>query len=118
MKNTIDFLNGLPMKQSENFKNNVLKALPKGVKTTYLISVGMTRVGTGAYIYFLHLEINDERITLTIPTNCAPDYDDFTELEFGTPTFENWCKATTLKILHHHCESIGEALQEPSDFWY
>jgi len=118
MKNTIDFLNGLPMKQSENFKKNVLKAIPKGVKTTYLISVGMTIVGKGAYIYFLHLEINDERITLTLPTNCAPDYDDFMDLEFGTRTFENWCKATTLKILDHHFESIGKAIQEPSDFWY
>jgi len=117
MKNTTDILNGLPMKQSENFKKNVFKALPAGVKSIYLISVGMTIVGRGAYIYFLHLEINDERITLTIRTNTAPDYDDFMDLEFGTRTFENWCKATTLKILDRHCETLGEALQEPSDFW-
>jgi len=115
MKNSIDFLNGLPMKLTENFKNNVFKAFPKGVKTTYLISVGMRRVGTGAYIYFLHLEINAEQTTLIKYTNCAPDYDNYTDLEYGTRTFENWCKATTLNLLDDNLNTITEFIEASSD---
>ena len=75
MKTTIDFLNGLNFKNTANFQNNVIKTLPEGVEKVYLSTVGMKRLGTGSYNFFLDVEINGIDITLKYFTNSSPVLD-------------------------------------------
>ena len=112
MKNSIDFLNGLNFKNTQNFQNNVIKNLPEGVEQIYLSTVGMKRVGTGSYNFFLDVEINGINITLKYFTNSSPAWDFWTDLELGTRSFENWAKQTTLMILENKKEEIIELISE------
>lgn len=112
MKTTIDFLNGLQFKNTKNFQNNVIKLLPEGVEKVYLSTVGMKRLGTGSYNFFLDIEINGINTTLNSFTNSSPAWDYYTDLELGTRSFENWAKQTTLMILEDKKEEIIELIQE------
>ena len=112
MKTTIDFLNGLNFKNTANFQNNVIKTLPEGVEKVYLSTVGMKRLGTGSYNFFLDVEINGIDITLKYFTNSSPAWDFWTDLELGTRSFENWAKQTTLMILEEKKDEIIELISE------
>lgn len=112
MKTTIDFLNGLNFKNTKNFQNNVIKTLPEGVEKIYLSTVGMKRLGTGSYNFFLDIEINGIDITLKYFTNSSPAWDFWTDLELGTRAFENWAKQTTLMILEEKKGEIIELISE------
>lgn len=112
MKTTIDFLNGLQFKNTKNFQNNVIKLLPEGVEKVYLSTVGMKRLGTGSYNFFLDIEINGINTSLNSFTNSSPAWDYYTDLELGTRGFENWAKQTTLMILEDKKEEIIELIQE------
>ena len=113
MKNTIDFLNGLPVAKSANFQNNVIKNLPEGINQIYLNSCGMERCsGYGSYNSFLKVEINNISMNLKLHTNDAPNFDAYQDLEHGTRKFENWIKSTTLILLDENKDYIIELIQE------
>lgn len=112
MKTTIDFLNGLNFKNTANFQNKVIKNLPSGVEKVYLSTVGMKRLGTGSYNFFLDIEINGIDVTLKSFTNTSPSWDFWTDLELGTRAFENWAKQTTLMILEDRKEEIIELISQ------
>ena len=113
MKNSIDFLNGLPVAKSANFQNNVIKNLPEGVNQIYLDSCSMERCsGYGSYNFVLRLEINNVSITLRSHTNDSQSFDAYKDLEWGTRNFENWIKATALMLLDENRDLIIELIQE------
>jgi len=112
MKTSLDYLNSLPIKDTKNFKKNILKTLPKGVNQVCLSSCGIERVGTGSYNYDLHLTINDVMMVLKTFTNCAPDYVYYENLELGTWLFENWIKNTALFIIDDNYDDIVEVIKE------
>jgi hypothetical protein len=113
MKTSIDFTSILPIKETANFKKNVLKALPEGVRNIYLSSCGMSRAnGRGSYNYFLDAEINDISFSLTIFTHGAPEFDYYTDLELGTRAFENWVKNTVISVIENNTDDIAETLNE------
>jgi hypothetical protein len=112
MKNSTDYLNGLQITNTKNFENNIIKTLPEGVEKVYLSSCGIRKVGTGSYNYFLDLDINGESITLKKFTHSSPDYDYYTDLEFGTRNFENWLKKTALSVIEHNEDTIIELIED------
>lgn len=112
MKTTVDFLNGLSFKNTTNFKNNVIKLLPKGVNEIYLSSVGMEKKQSGSCTFFLDLEINKSRITLKKLTSNSCAWNFWTDLELGTRSFENWAKQTALMILEDCKDEIIELITE------
>jgi len=113
MKNSVDFLNGLPLAKSANFQKNVIKNLPEGVNSIYIDSCGMERCsGYGSYNFFLRVEINNISMNLKEHTNSAPAFDDYQDLEHGNRNFENWIKATALMLLDENKDLIIELIQE------
>ena len=109
----VDFLNGLPVAKSANFENNVIKSLPEGVTQIYLDSCGMERCsGYGSYNFFLRVEINNNYVTLKEHTNSAPAFDHFVDLEYGSRSYQNWIKATTLMLLEQNKDLIIELIQQ------
>lgn len=115
MKTTVDYLNGLNFKNTANFQKNVLKLLPENVTKIYLSSVGMKRIGTGSYNYFLDVEINGALLTLKVHTHSSPCWDSWTDFEVGTRAYENWSKQTTLWILEEKKEEIIELLEDENE---
>ena len=115
MKNSVDFLNGLRFENTANFQKNVIKTIPKGVNKIYLSSVGMKRLGTGSYNYFLEAEINGSQITLTDFTNSSPAWDFWTDLETGTRAYDNWAKQTALMLLEDIKHRIVELIETSDD---
>lgn len=112
MKTTIDFLNGLRFDNTANFQKNVINILPEGVNKIYLSTVGMKRLGTGSYNFFLDVEINGNQITLTDFTNSSPAWDFWTDLETGTRAYDNWAKQTTLMLLEERKDRIIELIAD------
>jgi hypothetical protein len=116
MKNSIDFLNGLPVAKSANFQNNVIKNLPEGVNQIYLDSCGMERCsGYGSYNYFLRLEINNISMNLKRHTNDSQSFDAYQDLENGTRKFENWIKSVALTLLDENKDYIIEQIEEDNE---
>lgn len=115
MKTTVDFLNGLNFKNTANFQKNVVKLLPENIDKIYLSTVGMQRLGTGSYNFFLDLEVNGIDTTLTMHTNSSPSWDFWTDLEVGTRAFENWAKQTVLMLLEDCKNDIIELLEEENE---
>jgi hypothetical protein len=113
MKTSIDFLNGLPVAKSANFKKNVIKNLPDGITKIYLDSCGMERCsGYGSYNSFLRVEINNISMNLKLHTNSAPAFDAYQDLDNGTRNFENWIKSTALMLLDENKDLIIELISE------
>lgn len=115
MKTTVAFLNGLNFKNTANFQKNVVKLLPENVNQIYLSKVGMNRLGSGSYNFFLDLEVNGIDTTLTMHTNSSPAWDLWTDLEVGTRAYENWSKQTVLMLLEDCKKEIIEILEEENE---
>ena len=115
MQTSIDFLNGLNFTNTANFQNNAIKLLPEGVEKVYLSTVGMKRLETGSYNFFLDIEVNGIDVTLKSFTNHSPAWDFWTDLELGTRAFENWAKQTTLMLLEDCKNEIIELLNEDNE---
>lgn len=113
MKTSVNFLNGLSFKNTANFEKNATKLLPSGVNEIYFSSVGMIRVGTGSYKFFLDIEINKEKITLTSFTNDSQSFDYYKhDLEYKSRNHDNWCKQTVLMLLEECQHEIIELIDE------
>lgn len=111
MKNSIQISSVLNIKITKNFENNIKKTLPEGVNKIYLNSCGMKKLsGYGSYHYFLDIEINNQKITLTEHTHDSQSFDYWQDLELGTRKFENFIKNVVLSLLELREEEIIELI--------
>jgi hypothetical protein len=111
MKNSIDYLNRLRIKNTKRFENNVLKLLPKGTNEIYLHSCGMERAsGRGSYYFVLRIEINKTKVIIKTFTHDSQSFDAYQDLEEGTRNYDNWIKKTCLSILENNADKLIEII--------
>lgn len=114
-------INQLIVRDTENFKRNIRKLLPKGIEEFYVNSFVLKRHnGRGSYCYVANVEVNGEILTLKKHTNDSVTFDEYTDLEYGTLAYENWVKSKFLSFLATDSvyDTIFELiyLQEHSEF--
>jgi hypothetical protein len=113
MKKSIDYLNGLRMKNTKRFENNILKLLPEGTNEIYLDSCGMERAsGYGSYYFVLRIEINKTKVIIKTFTHNSQSFDAYQDLEEGTRNYDNWIKNVCLAILDENRERLIEVITE------
>jgi hypothetical protein len=113
MKKSIDYLNGLRIKNTKNFENKVLKLLPEGTNEIYLDSCCMERAsGRGSYNFVLRIEINKTKVKIKNFTHDSQSFDYWQDLEKGTRNYENWIKNVCLAILDENRERLIEVITE------
>lgn len=111
MKKNKSFISYLRFTITKNFEKNVMKLIPEGVNEVILWTVGMKKVGTGSYNYYLCLDVNGVTTILKVFTHSSPAWDFWTDLEVGTRAYDNWSKQTVLMILEDKREEIEEMVK-------
>lgn len=92
---------------TENFKKEVLKRIPSGIKEVWLFDCGMNWKGRGNYEYYLTIDIDGSREVFKRSTNDSMAYD-FYKGEDRNRNIDNFEKRIVLSLLEDYQDELNE----------
>lgn len=105
MKTNISSL--LNFKLTENFKKELRKLIPNGIKKVWLHNFDMKWKGHGQYVYVLDIEVDAEKMSFKWETNDSESYD-FWKGAQRSISIDNFEKRRILSLFEQYQDELWE----------